>query len=220
MKYFQKQQNNKVLAKLFTGMLASILVGSFMATSFSLPAQANDKDAKKSKNDEPDFILDTSNLNKNTGGVISSEQFLELGQPTPSCYRLEGESSLRYGNLDRAILVLQRSVEMAPLDMDNRILYAEALERKLHEQKIKDPKLFNFVIKQWLFIAKKAEFPDQSVQGYGHLSNLTGRVPGRFEKPGKYLAKVLIPEDSKEKVVIGGSKGKMSKKNSDDFLDM
>ena len=153
-----------------------------------------------------DFIVDTSSIGKTHNGVVSSEQFLELGMRTPNALRLEGENSLRMGNLDRAIMVLQRSVEMAPMDMDGRILYAQALEQKLIGQKERDPALFNFVVKQWLFVAKKAEFPDQSMQGRGHLVNLTGVAPKLFESTQKYLARVLLPEDGSTKVALGKKK--------------
>src|SRR5688572_29315259 len=104
-----------------------------------------------------DFIMDTSDIGKSHGGVVRSDQFLELGMQSSSCLRIEGENSLRLGDLDRALTVLQRSVELAPLDIDGRIIYAQALEQKLIRQKHRDPVLFNFLVKQWLFVAKKSE---------------------------------------------------------------
>jgi len=164
-----------------------------------------------------DFIMDTSSIGRSHGGVVSSEQFLELGMRSPNALRLEGENSLRMGNLDRAIMVLQRSVEMAPMDMDGRILYAQALEQKLIGQKERDPALFNFCVKNWLYVAKKAEFPDQQMQGRSHLMNLTGILPGLFEKERRYLSKVLLPEDGSTKVALGKKKAPSEKKESLDF---
>lgn len=161
-----------------------------------------------------DYIMDTSGVGKTTG-TISSDQFLELGVSSPNALRLEGEQSLRMGNLDRAITVLQRSVEMAPLDMDGRILYAEALEKKLIKQKEKDPSLYNFLAKQWLFVYKKSEFPDQAMQGLQHLISLTGTQPKRREKPEKFLARILLPEDGSVKVALGGSHEEASDKGKD-----
>ena len=152
--------------------------------------------------DDPSWIMDTSDIGK-SNGVIRSDQILELGQPTASALQLEGESAMRLGNLDRAIMILQRAVEMAPLDMDKRILYASALEKKLIAQRKRDPALFNFIVKQWLFVTKKSEFPDQALQGRSHLVNLTGRLPRMFEKTDKYLAQVLMAEDGSEKVILG-----------------
>ena len=149
-----------------------------------------------------EFVMDTSSIGR-SNGVIRSEQILELGVPTANALRLEGEQSMRLGSIDRAIMVLQRAVEMSPLDMDGRIMYAEALEKKLLKQKDKDPALYNFVVKQWLFVAKKAEFLDQTHQGLGHLINLTGRKPGRWERSRTFLAKVLLPEDGSTMVALG-----------------
>lgn len=158
--------------------------------------------------EEDDFIMDTSDIGKSTNGVVSSDQFLELGVPTSNALRIEGEQSMRIGNLDRALMVLQRSVEMAPLDMDGRILYAEALQKKLMKQKNRDPVLYNFVIKQFLFIAKKAEFADQQMVGLNHLMQLTGTRPGRFESTKRFLSRVLIPEDGSVKVAFGKRRDK------------
>ncbi len=160
------------------------------------------------KDDE--FIMDTDGIGKSNNGVVTSDQFLELGVPTPNALRMEGEQSMRIGNLDRALTVLQRSVELSPADIDGRIMYAEALEKRLLKQKKRDPKLFNFCVKQWLYVAKKSEFADQSMQGMSHLQGLTGTHPGRFEKEKKFLSRVLVPEDAKVKI---GSPA--AKKNED-----
>lgn len=167
-----------------------------IAATAGLAVNANEVDQE--------FIVDTSPIGKSTHGVVTSDQFLELGVPTANSLRIEGEQSLRMGKLDRAIMVLQRSVEMAPMDMDGRILYAEALEKKLIKQKEKrDPALYNFVVKQWLFVAKNAEFADQGMQGFQHLYKIAGTVPKKFEKEKKYLERVLIREDGTEKVILG-----------------
>ncbi len=165
----------------------------------------------------PDYIMDTSSIGNSENGYIRSEQLLELGSPTPSALSIEGEQSLRQGSIDRALTVLQRSVEMAPLDIDSRILYAQTLEKKLMMEKDKkDPKLFNFCIKQWYCVYKKAEFLDQTMLGLSHVVELTGTQPKRFENAQKFFARVLLPEDGSVKVVIGGNnKPKISKKKVD-----
>lgn len=174
--------------------------------------------------EDSDFIVDTSSIGNVEGGTVKSEQFLELGDPTSGALSLEGEKTLKSGNLDRAIMVLQRSVEMAPGDMQARILYAEALEKKISKQKPKDPKLFNFLIKQWLYVYKQAEFFDESMQGLSHLTSLTGTQPKRFENEKKFLARVLIPEDGSVKVALKATdsdspKKKKNKKEKDDKDD-
>lgn len=158
--------------------------------------------------DTEDWIMDTSSIGQDRNGVIRNDQILEMGVPTASALQMEGESSLRLGNVDRALVALQRATELAPMDMDKRILYGECLEKKLMAQKPKDPRLYNFIIKQWLWVATKAEFADQAMQGRAHLGTMTGTAPKLFEKPEKFLARVLIPEDGSAKVVVGGPKAR------------
>lgn len=156
----------------------------------------------------PDWIKDTSGIGKSNDGVVRSDQILELGVPTSSAMQLEGENLLRMGNLDHALVALQKSVEMAPLDMDKRTLYSEALEKKLIKQKLKDPALYNYVIKQWLFIFRQAEFIDQSMNAKAHIVHLTGTAPKAFEKSEKFLMRVMIPEDGSARVALTSRKDK------------
>jgi hypothetical protein len=156
-----------------------------------------------SKDKTDSFIMDTDGIGRAEGGYITSDQFLEMGVPTADGLRMEGEQSLRIGDLNRAITVLQRSVEMSPSDLDGRVLYAEALEKKLMKQKEKDPALFNFLVKQWFFVFKSAEFLDETTLAVEHLTLLTGTSPKRLEKPEKFLGRVLIPEDGSVKVALG-----------------
>ena len=109
---------------------------------------------------------------------------------------------LRMGNLETALMTLQKAVELAPMDMDKRILYSQALEKKLATQEVKDPKLFNFLVKQWLFICRKSEFIDQTLEARSHLLHLTGTAPKAFERSQTFLARVLIPEDGSAKVAL------------------
>ena len=155
-----------------------------------------------------DWIMDTDGIGRSHHGVIRNDQILEMGVPTASALQMEGESSLRMGHIDQALVALQRATELAPLDTDKRILYAECLEKKLMGQRPRDPRLFNFIVKQWLFVATKAEFADQAMQGRSHLATLTGSCPKLFEKPPKFLARVLLPEDGSAKVVMGGPKAR------------
>lgn len=198
------------------------LLGMAVMLLFSPAARAEEDDS---------WVMDTSDVGRVRNGALRSDQMFEMGVPTASAMQLEGESSLRMGNIDRAIVALQKSIEMAPMDPDKRMLYAEALEKKLMSQKIKerDPRFFNFVLKQWLFIYQKADFPDQKVQAGGHLVQLTGKAPRLFERPQKYLARALMPEDGSKPVLLGGekapkadgdktSKRVASKKSDDDEL--
>lgn len=191
---------------MYNKLLLSLIVLSTAAAPALAQADYGSGDEEAVENDRA-WIKDTSGIGKSRNGVVRNDQFLELGVGTPSCLQLEGESLLRTGNLEGALTVLQRAVEMAPMDMDKRILYGEALEKYLVKQKPeRDARLYNFLIKQWVFIATKAEFPDQKAIGRGHLLNLTGKFPGRWEKPEKFLATVLIPEDGSVKVTMGGAR--------------
>jgi hypothetical protein len=129
-----------------------------------------------------------------------------LGVPSANGLRMEGEKYLEVGHLDEALRVLQRGLELAPNDVDIRILYGKALEKKLIRQPrlSRDPALYNFIVKQWLCVAKSAEFGDQINEGYTHLLKMCGTYPKKREKEKKFLERVLLPEDGSVPVVIGG----------------
>jgi len=137
---------------------------------------------------------------------VQDDQLLELNTPSSDGMRLEGEQAMRYGNYDRAIAVLKKSVQMSPSDMDGRILFAEALEKKLLKQQVKDPVLYNSVMKQWLIVSKNGNFMDQKMQGRAHLLSLSGKAPKHFESDSKFLSRILIPEDGSVKVALSGNR--------------
>ena len=160
-----------------------------------------------------DFLAQAPNVSANNSQV-HSDQLLELNTPSSDALRLEGEQSMRYGNYEKAIEVLKKSVQMSPSDMDGRILYAEALEKKLLKQKTKDPVLYNFLLKQWLVVSKNGDFMDQKMQGRAHLMSLAGTAPKRFESDSKFLARILIPEDGSVQVALSGN-SKIAAKEQD-----
>ena len=146
--------------------------------------------------DSPDWIKDTSGVGRDVNGVVRSDQLLELGVASPGGMQLEGENLMKLGNIEEALLSLQKAVEMAPMDMDKRTLYAQALEKKLLKQKDhKDPALYNFLVKQWLYILKHSEFADQTMEARAHLISVCGSIPKPLESSKGFLARVLIPED-------------------------
>ncbi|MCA9816150.1 MAG: hypothetical protein R3C24_04025 [Cyanobacteriota/Melainabacteria group bacterium] len=179
----------------------SLVLSVISMMSSPLAVLAKPSTSKESK-PKPEYIMDTSRIGQSNNGMILSNQILELGVVTPSALRLQGEQAIRMGNISRAIQVLQKAVEMNPLDMDGRVLYATALEKKLIKQKKRDPKLYNYVIKQWTFVFKHSEFDDQKMQGRNHLINLVGRAPRWHESVKRYLANVMIAEDGE--VAFGG----------------
>jgi uncharacterized coiled-coil protein SlyX len=165
-------------------LMLTILVGASMWQ----PALARDSD----------FSQDTTPITHGEQALVSSDQLLDISTSTSSALRLEGEQSMRFNNIDKAVLLLEKSVEMSPADMDGHILYAEALEKKLARQKTQDAQLHNLVVKQWFYIAKKADYMDQKMQGLKHLANLTGTKPRMLETDDRFLARVLKPEESQQ----------------------
>ncbi len=152
------------------------------------------------------FFVDTTAVSKTSHGAVSSDQLLELGTPTADSLRMSGEQYLRMGDVDKAIVALQKSVEMSPSDMDGRILYATALEKKLKSQEDRDPQLYNFLVKQWLYVKKKADFLNQNAQGQAHLVALTGTSPRRYESRERFLSRTLVPVDSDARLALNKRK--------------
>jgi hypothetical protein len=176
-------------------------IGTALLSALFIALSLNIIDSDQSLAKE-DFYVDTSPIGRIEDGVVSSDQLLELGTPTADSLRLTGEQFMRMGNLDRAIMVLQKAVEMTPSDMDGRILYATALEKKLTKQEDRDPQLYNFLVKQWLYVLKKADFMDQNAQGQAHLVALTGTSPRKYESRARFLARVMLPDsdDAREEL--------------------
>lgn len=171
--------------------VASILVA---------PAVRADQEDNDKADDTPSWIMDTSGVGRDHNGTVRSNQILEMGTMPANALHLEGENMLRRGDLDGALVDLQKAVEMAPMDIDKRVLYAQALEQKLMKQKPKDPKLYNFLVKQWFFIYKKAEFVDQSLQAKQHIMHLSGTIQKPWERDKTFLTRVMIPEDGSAQV--------------------
>ncbi len=204
-------------AIIFVCLLLTIVgIGSGIGPVFA-------EEQKASEEKTPDYIMDTSDIGNSDNGILRSEQLLELGSLTPGALSIEGEQSLRQGSIDRALKVLQRSVELAPLDMDVRILYAQTLEKKLAmKNDKKDPRLFNFTVKQWLFVYNKAEYYDQKMLGLNNIVSLTGTKPKRWESNAKFLARVMRDESGKPKIALKDTDKKPAKpaKKKTDEMDL
>lgn len=145
-----------------------------------------------------DFSQDTTPIIHAEQKPVSSDQILDISTTDSSALRMEGEQLIRVNKIDKAISVLAKSVEMSPADMDGRILYAEALEKKLARQTTKDAQLHNLAVKHWLYIAKKGDYMDQKVQGMKHLTAICGSKPRMLETEERFLARVLMPEDNQQ----------------------
>lgn len=166
----------------------NIVLGLAAALLTALSSEAGARDL--------DFSQDTTPIPHSEHGPVSSDQILDISTSTASAMKMEGEQFMRTGNIDKAVAILGKSVEMSPSDMDGRILFAEAMEKKLVHLKTQDPQLHNAAVKQWAYIAKRADYPDQKVQALKHLSTLTGSRPRMLETEDRFLARVLLPENS------------------------
>jgi hypothetical protein len=176
---------SSIFAKPGQTFLKSLVAGVGVALFVSSSVTAKDN-----------FFVDTTAVNKGSLGAVSSDQLLELGTSTADSLRMSGEQYLRMGDVDKAIVALQKSVEMSPSDMDGRILYATALEKKLKSQEDRDPQLYNFLVKQWLYVQKKADF----------LVALTGTSPRRYESRDRFLSRVLVPVDPDARLALNKRK--------------
>lgn len=149
------------------------------------------------------------------GGVINSNQMLQLGMVTPRSLLLEGEKALYAGDADRAITVLRRSIDRDNEDADAHMFLARALEMKLKAQAERDPQLYNECVKEWLLVmrnhvgAEKGEGAhginvlghfwedeEHGIDARHHLRKLTGFAPKPWETSAKYLKRVLLPATS------------------------
>ncbi|CAN5614834.1 hypothetical protein BH10CYA1_BH10CYA1_12850 [soil metagenome] len=162
-----------------------LMVAIAAAGMFSQPSFARDND----------FSQDTTPIVHGEQSLVTSDQMLDISTSNSSALRMEGEQLIRVNKIDKAVVVLAKSVEISPADMDGRILYAEALEKKLSQQTTKNPQLHNLAVKQWFYIAKKGNYMDQKVQGLKHLSNICGSKPRLLETEERFLSRVLLPED-------------------------
>lgn len=121
-----------------------------------------------------------------------------------------GRDCIRDGKFTKAMLVMQKAIKISPNDVENYILYAEAMQGVLERQEDKDPELFNKCVGVWLQVLrsevgeeKGLSFKGISIDNglYGdedtvfkakrQLRKLTGYVPKPWETDNKYLVRVL-----------------------------
>jgi hypothetical protein len=197
---------SSVFAKSGQPFLKSLIAGFCLTLFASINVNAKDN-----------FFDDATAVSKGSQGAVTSDQLLELGTSTADSLRMSGEQYMRMGNVDKAIVSLQKSVEMSPSDMDGRILYATALEKKLKSQEDRDPQLYNFLVKQWLYVQKKADFLNQNAQGQAHLVALTGTSPRKYESRDRFLSRVLVPEDPDARLALNKRKFTAAKTDSNTY---
>ncbi len=139
---------------------------------------------------------------------------------------MQSELSLRAQDVNRAIKMGRRAVELDPDDIDARLALGEALYQKVKSTKTKTPETFNECVKTWLliqrnvvgeekgltykglgipFINKFYEDEDHSMLARERLTALCGRSPKMWETNKKFLDKVLQPETSVSGVIVKGN---------------
>jgi len=70
------------------------------------------------------------------------------------------------------------------------------LGKKFAERRGQDNSLYNFLVKQWLYIYKHSDFNDQQMQALNNIVALTQTKPKKFESERKFLGRVMRPEDA------------------------
>lgn len=176
------------------------------------PAQTEDFDSSKPKRTVSTYDTYNHGQNRRSSGIST----------------LQSEMSLRTSDLNRAIKMGRRAVELDPDDMDARVALGEALYEKVKSSKKEDPALFNECVKTWLLVhrnligaekgmtfkgigipgmQKAYEDEDHGAIARERLITLCGRTPKMFETNKKYLDKVLQAETSVSGVIVNKKSG-------------
>lgn len=143
---------------------------------------------------------------------------------------MQSEISLRNDDVNRAVLMARRAVELDPNDVDARVALGEALYQKIKKSKKKPSALiYNECVKTWLLVQRNIvgdeagmnykgigiplterfyEDEDRTLLARSRLTEVCGRAPKFWETNKKFLDKVLLPEATTTVAgtVISGSK--------------
>lgn len=155
---------------------------------------------------DQDFNEDAGEGDPNSGR-FEGEVFV---RQTGNTLQHLGRDCIRDGKYAKAMLVMQKAIKISPNDVENYVLYAEAMQGVLERQEDKDPELFNKCVGVWLQVLrsevgeeKGLSFKGISIDNglYGdedtvfkakrQLRKLTGYVPKPWETDNKYLVRVL-----------------------------
>ncbi len=148
------------------------------------------------------------------GYVRSMDAFNGASHPTAGSMLMVAEMENKYGHHDKAIMICQQALQLDPMDADLHLCYAEALEKKLKKQQVKDPNLFMTAVREWLIIMRgevgeEAGLSDQdghhipfathlfqdedrAMPAAVHLKSLVGYLPKGMEPDSKYLHRVYM----------------------------
>lgn len=151
---------------------------------------------------------------------------------------MQSEISLRNDDVNRAVSMGRRAVELDPNDIDARVALGEALYQKIKKAKKKTkPEVYNECVKTWLMVLRNIvgdeanmgykgisiplverfyEDEDRTILARSRLTAVCGRVPKFWETNKKFLDKVLLPEATTSvagSVISGSSSGESSSEN-------
>lgn len=151
---------------------------------------------------------------------------------------MQSEISLRNDDVNRAVSMGRRAVELDPNDIDARVALGEALYQKIKKAKKKaKPEVYNECVKTWLMVLRNIvgdeanmgykgisiplverfyEDEDRTILARSRLTAVCGRVPKFWETNKKFLDKVLLPEATTSvagSVISGSSSGESSSEN-------
>ncbi len=153
------------------------------------------------------------------------------GRKESSLSTMQSEMHLRVSDVNRAIKMGRRAVELDPDDIDARVALGEALYQKVTGSKKEDPATFNECVKTWLTIHRNVvgfekgmnfkgvgipglqkfyEDEDHGILAKERLTALCGRTPKMFETNKKYLDRVLQAETSVSGQIVKRSSGATS----------
>jgi hypothetical protein len=178
---------------------ATIALFSSLCFLSLVPCLADDDTNDKPASENESSSINTSLLGSRMTASATALQF-------------EGERALEVGNLERALTLLKRSMEIDDDDCNTRLIYAKTLEAKLRTQQERDPELFKECVKEWLIVMRDEVGDQKGVGIHGvsflnsyyddedremlakkHLIKLAGSAPRAWETDAHYLAKVLRP---------------------------
>ena len=148
-----------------------------------------------------------------TAGMASAQEYTPedgtnfLGNASRSNAKAmfaEGEKALQQGNTDKAIRYLGRSANEDGTDLDCRVAYATALEKRYQSQEEKDPDLFRECLTHWLYAMRTIAPEEEGVSVFKflykdegrdmvakkHIKKLTGTLPRPWETDKKFIARV------------------------------
>lgn len=153
---------------------------------------------------------------------------------------MQSEISLRNDDVNRAVSMGRRAVELDPNDVDARVALGEALYQKIKRSKKKPkPEVYNECVKTWLMVLRNIvgdeanmgykgisiplverfyEDEDRTILARTRLTAVCGRVPKFWETNKKFLDKVLLPEASTSvagTVISGSNSGDSTRENSE-----